>query len=159
MVQEGVISLWTFFWLVGGEISRSQHHQPSGSNWSGVYMLVGSISSLIISFSHLEGASESAKQHKYIKCIPWWGIRTLTKPALLFLGCSYLVSTSPPFPDYQQMSLPVGTQKRSWKLNEGYFLYSKRLGTQKVFVSRSSWSPAWYQDRVVPKGLQQPRLK
>ena len=35
---------------------------------------------------------------------------------------SCLVSTSPPFPDYQQMSLPVGTQKRSWKLNEGYFL-------------------------------------
>ena len=30
-----IISLWTFFWLVGGEVIRSQHHQLSGStNWS-----------------------------------------------------------------------------------------------------------------------------
>ena len=26
---------------VGGEVSRSQHHQPSDSNWSGIHMLVG----------------------------------------------------------------------------------------------------------------------
>ena len=25
-----MISLWTFFWWVGGEVSGSQHHQPSG---------------------------------------------------------------------------------------------------------------------------------
>ena len=29
--------------LMGGEIIRSQHHQPSGSDWSGVYMLVDGI--------------------------------------------------------------------------------------------------------------------
>ena len=38
-----MISLWTFFWLVGDELSGSQNHQPSGSNWLGVCMLVGSI--------------------------------------------------------------------------------------------------------------------
>ena len=35
-----VVSSWTFFWLFDGEIN--QHHQPSGSNLSGVYVLVGS---------------------------------------------------------------------------------------------------------------------
>ena len=38
-----MISSWTPFWLVGGEVNRSQHLQPSGSNLSGVYLLVGSI--------------------------------------------------------------------------------------------------------------------
>ena len=37
-----VVSSWTFFWLFDGEIISSQHHQPSGSNLSGVYVLVGS---------------------------------------------------------------------------------------------------------------------
>ena len=39
----GMISSWTFFWMVGGEVTGSQHHQPSGSSQSGVYVLVGSI--------------------------------------------------------------------------------------------------------------------
>ena len=42
-----LISSWTFFWLVGGEVTGwyfwSQHHQPSGSNWSGVSVLVVSM--------------------------------------------------------------------------------------------------------------------
>ena len=46
-VREGivgcVISSRTFFWLVGNEAIESQHHQASGSNWSGVHLLVGSI--------------------------------------------------------------------------------------------------------------------
>ena len=29
--------------LVGGEVIGSQHHQPSDSSWSGVYVLMGSI--------------------------------------------------------------------------------------------------------------------
>ena len=39
----GCHQLVAFFGLVDGEIIRSQHHQPSGSNLSWVYMLVGSI--------------------------------------------------------------------------------------------------------------------
>ena len=42
-----VISSWTFFWLVGGEIkwwcSRNLNHQPPGSNQSGACMLVVSM--------------------------------------------------------------------------------------------------------------------
>ena len=34
-----VISSWPFFWLVGGKVIGSQHHQPSGSSQSGVYVL------------------------------------------------------------------------------------------------------------------------
>ena len=30
IVKEGMISSWTLFWWVGGEVGRSQHHQPSG---------------------------------------------------------------------------------------------------------------------------------
>ena len=40
-----MISWRTFFWLVGGEIIGSQHHQPPASKRSGVYMLVGSLQS------------------------------------------------------------------------------------------------------------------
>ena len=29
--------------MVSGEIIRNQHYQPSGSNWSGVYLLVASM--------------------------------------------------------------------------------------------------------------------
>ena len=38
----GVISSWIVPRMVGGEIIRGQHHQPSGSNWFGVSMLMGS---------------------------------------------------------------------------------------------------------------------
>ena len=41
--EQGVISLWMFFWLTGGEVMGSQHHQPSGSNRPGVRMLVGNV--------------------------------------------------------------------------------------------------------------------
>ena len=43
-----MIRLWTFFWLVDGEISGSQHHQPLGSNQSGVFVLVDSISLIFL---------------------------------------------------------------------------------------------------------------
>ena len=33
-----MISSWTFFLLISDEIMGTQHHQPSGSYWSGVYM-------------------------------------------------------------------------------------------------------------------------
>ena len=73
-----MIRSWTFFWLVGGEVSSSLHHQPSGSNWSEVYLLLGSITSIIINFSHLEGILVSAKWLKDIfVCICWWETKTL----------------------------------------------------------------------------------
>ena len=38
-VADCVTSSWTFSRLVDGEVIRSQHYQPSGSNWSRVYKL------------------------------------------------------------------------------------------------------------------------
>ena len=38
-----IISLWTSFWLVVGEVIGSQLHQSSGSSQSGVYVLMSSI--------------------------------------------------------------------------------------------------------------------
>ena len=84
-------SLWTFFWLVGGEVSGSQHHQPSGSNQSGVYMLMDSI--LLTSptwwgFQYLQNSS------KILLGISLEGEPgRFPKNALLFLDCSSLVST------------------------------------------------------------------
>ena len=40
--EQGMISSWTFSWLVASEVIWSQRHQPSGSNRSGLYVLVGS---------------------------------------------------------------------------------------------------------------------
>ena len=47
--------------MVGGEVSGSQHHQPSGANRSGVYVLVGSAP---LNFSRLVGVPVCAKQLK-----------------------------------------------------------------------------------------------
>ena len=37
-----VISLWTFFWFIGGEVIRSQHNQPFVSNQSEYWGFVSS---------------------------------------------------------------------------------------------------------------------
>ena len=69
-----MISLWVFFWLVSGEKIRSQHHQPSGSNMSGVYVLVGSIeltSSIWWGFQYEQNISKDMAQHIFSS--PWGG--------------------------------------------------------------------------------------
>ena len=43
VVRSLTVSSWTFFWLVGGEVRRSQHHPLLGSSWSEVYVFVGNI--------------------------------------------------------------------------------------------------------------------
>ena len=56
-----VISSWTFFWLIGGKVIGSQHHQLSGSNWSGIYVVVGNIqltSSTWQRFQYLQHSSK-----------------------------------------------------------------------------------------------------
>ena len=61
-----MINSWTFFWLVGGEVIGSQHHQPSGSNRSRVYVFVGSIqltSSTWWDFQHLQNSSKEMAQN------------------------------------------------------------------------------------------------
>ena len=100
MVQRGRHQLLD--WLVGGEVSGSQYHQPSGSNSSGVYVLVDSIPSLTISFFHLVVVLVSAKQLKdIVVCILWWGTRTLPQGCtIVSLDCLLLPCLAfPPFPN------------------------------------------------------------
>ena len=56
-----VISLWTFFWLVGDEIIGSHHPQPSGSQslWD-----LCACEQHIVNFFHLMGILVSPKQLK-----------------------------------------------------------------------------------------------
>ena len=72
-----VISPWTFFWLVGSEITGSQHHQPSCSDQSGVRILVGSIqlaSFTWCGFQYLQNSSEDMAQS--IIYSPWRGTKS-----------------------------------------------------------------------------------
>ena len=67
-----VISSWTFFWLVCGEVIGNQQYQPSGSNSFGVYVLVGSIqlnSSTWWEFQYLQNSSKDMTQN--IIYSPW----------------------------------------------------------------------------------------
>ena len=100
--------------VVANEESVSSNFR---SNWSGVYMFVGSIPSLTANFSHLEGVSVSAKWLKDIFVwILWWENRTLPQ------GFFSLVSQSLPSLINNCLNLPIGTQGRSWSLSEGCFL-------------------------------------
>ena len=70
--EQGMISWWTFFWLVGGAVIGSQYHQPSGSNRFGVYLLVGSMqltSSTCWGFQYLQNSSKDMAQN--IIYSPW----------------------------------------------------------------------------------------
>ena len=92
---QGMISLWTVFWLVGGEVIRSKHHHPSGFNGLRSSCLWAAGSQLLPP----GGSLSICKIDKDITVwIPWWGIRTSPKAALLFPDYSSLVFTSLPFP-------------------------------------------------------------
>ena len=96
-------------WWWGKEKSISSAFR---SSWSGVYMLVGSISSLIINFSHLEWASVSAKYLKDpVVFIPW--------PGLLM----WLSGKESPCQAGDLGSI-LGLRRSSWKGNGNPLLYS-----------------------------------
>ena len=94
--EQSMISLWTLFWFVGGEGRGSQDYQPSGYNWPDVFVLVGSMkltSPTWWEFQYLQDSS------KILFCVSLEAESgPCPKAALLFLDCSSLVSTSPPFP-------------------------------------------------------------
>ena len=95
MVQRGHGQLVDILLIGWCEISGSQHPLPSGSNLSGVFVLVDSLPSLTFNFSHLVGVSVSAKQSKDIVCIPRWETRTLPQASpIVSFGCYFPVSVS-----------------------------------------------------------------
>ena len=93
--EQRVISSWTFFWWVGCEVIGSQLHQPSGSNRSGVYMLVGSMqltSSTWRGFQDLQNSSKDMAQN--IIYSPWGRTKSpwlclMTKVLWLGLACLF----------------------------------------------------------------------
>ena len=86
--------------------------------------------------------SVSAKQLKgIVMCIPRGGTRTPPQDCTV-VGFFFLTapSLSPhPLPSLINISLNllVGTQGRSWRLNEAYFLPKRNSGHIKTFVPRS----------------------
>ena len=63
--EQGVVNFWKLFWLVGGEVIRSQHHQPS----AGVYMLVGSMQATSPTwwgFQYLQNSSKDMARNIYL---------------------------------------------------------------------------------------------
>lgn len=77
-----------------------------------------------VNFSHQVGISVSAKQFKDIAVfIPWWGTRTMPQGCIIVsFDCSSQVSHTLPSSISKSFNLLIGTQERSWRLNEACFL-------------------------------------
>ena len=121
------MSSWTFFRLAGGEVIRSQHHQPSGSNCSGIYVLWVDK----VNFIHLMGVS--VKQLKgIVLCIPqgreapaprlhycFWNVPCLCILSLPYFSsvqslshvrlCNPMNHSTPGFPVHHQLPEPTQT--------------------------------------------------
>ena len=135
MVQRGCDQLVDILLMGWWWYNRSQRHQHSGLNWSGVCILVGSVPSLI-TFSHLEGVSVSAKQiSARLLCV---SRQTRTLPQGCFLTVPPL--SLHPLPSLiKQLFEPAHWNsgkvlEAEWSLVPVF----KQWGTQKAFVSRSS---------------------
>ena len=138
-----MISSRTFFWLVDGELSGSQHHWPSGSTWSGVFLLVDNMLSLIINFSHLEEFSVSAKQLKGIVCILDGELRPCLKAALLFILtiCSSLLSYHLPSLINNCLNLPPWNSGKVMEVEWRLFSIIKEMRVRERLCARG---PAWW---------------
>ena len=138
-----MISSWIFFWLVGGEVSGSQHHQPSDSNWSEILhafrqYAMNRTSSTWWGFQYLQNSSK-------IPCV--YPLRGNQDPAPRL---HYCFLTAPPLSLHPLpslisncLNLPFGTQERSGRLDEAYFLQTRNRGHRKASVPRSlqgSWT-------------------
>ena len=108
------------------------------SNQFGIYMLVGS-TQLTSTCSRLHCLQNSSKILLYINMSLEWGPGSCPRAALLFL-LTVSPLFLPPLPSLISicLNLPVGTQGKSWKLNEAYFLQSKSGGHRKAFVPRNT---------------------
>lgn len=104
------------------------------SSWSGVYLFVGSIASVIINFSHLREFQFLQNNSKILLCVFIDGESGPCPKSALDAFSLFLH----PLPSLINSCLPqpTGTQGSSWKLSEGCFLQSER-GTQKGLVPRS----------------------
>ena len=90
------------------------------SNWSGVYLFVGSMPSLIINFSHLREFQFLQNSSEILFCVFIDGESGPCPKAAL----DSLSLVLHPLPSLINSCLPqpTGTQGSSWKLSEGCFL-------------------------------------
>ena len=123
-----VISSWTFFWLVGGEVIRNQHHQASGSSQSGVYVLMGNLiwrkltSSTWWGFQCLQNSSKDMTQN--ITYSPWGGTKCpwlCLKAKLLLICLAWLCSFLHFLTSLIKLIrwLNFSTDKRQWRTCSG----------------------------------------
>ena len=94
--KDGVISSWTLCSVVGSEVSGSQHHQPSGSEGSGVYMLLGS---MLLTPPTRQGFQYLHDSSKTLSCVPLEGeLRRCFEaaPLLLLFPCALGKGTACP---------------------------------------------------------------
>ena len=133
MVQRGCDQLFqSFFWLVGGEVSGSQHHQPSGFSRSGVWVHVGTW----WGFHYLQNSSN------IVMHIPWGGTRTLpqgcTTVSWLFLPCLCIPSL-PWLATVWTCLLELREGHGSWM--KPISCNQRNGGHRKAFVPRSPTGP------------------
>lgn len=84
-----VISWWSFLWLAGDQGIGSQHHQPSDSKRTGVYILVGNIqltSSTSWGFQCLPKNLQGYASEYYV-----WPLRSIWSSMAFFNGSTIII--------------------------------------------------------------------
>ena len=122
-------------------------------NWSGVYMLVGSLLWINLNFSHLEGLSISTKQTKdTVAFISWWGTKTLPKVALLFFLTVFpWVSHSLPSLISNWLSLePMELREDRGDWMKAVSCNQRNGGHRKALCPRATQGPGRYRLLRVP---------
>ena len=108
-----MISSWTFFWLVGGEVMGSHHHRPSGSNRSGIFVLVGSIQLISSTWWRLQYLPNSTKDMAQNNIdSPWGGNKGLwlcLMVKLLLFCLAWLFSFASAFFSFLWLNVFSGT--------------------------------------------------
>ena len=99
----------------------------------------------VVNIFHLVGVVVLQKSSKILICISLEeDPGPCSKAALLFFDYSSLSLHPLPSSISNCLNLPFGTQGRSWRLNEAYFLQTRNGGHRKGFGPRSPTGPAWF---------------
>ena len=150
-----MISSWTFFWLIGGKVIGSQHHQLSGSNWSGVYVVVGNIqltSSIWQGFQYLQHSSKDiAKNITFrppgVTQDPWFCLM-----AIIILTCLAVLLCFGIFSLLWLHSF-FGTWRRFRRLEFSYKQEASR-GQGGVCPRKAAQGLVWLEDFFCPESKQ-----
>ena len=124
-------SLWMFFSLVGGE-------STSGSNYTGVYVLMGNILLISPTWQEFQNLQNNSKILFYMSLDGEPG--PCSKAVLLPLNYFSLVSASPPFPNQQLLGLREG--HGGWM--KTIFCNQETGDTERLLCSGTSQGPAQY---------------